>query len=82
MQLGSDAVHIYDPLHRDAASERSIRNGGSRGTIGDWLSIDGAVSDRLRERSHGSRQVINLEPLKKLEDGFVVVEIVIHWIIH
>lgn len=57
-----------------------VRNCGGGGTIGNGLGIDGAVGDRLVERSCGSRQVINLESFEKLEDSFVVVEVVVHYI--
>lgn len=81
MQSGSGAVYIYNPMHPCVASEHLVRSGSDGSTISNGLGIDGAVSDRLGERSRGSRQVINLESLKKLEDGFVVVEIVINCII-
>ncbi|CAG1984556.1 unnamed protein product [Fusarium graminearum] len=73
--------YIYNPMHPCVASEHLVRSGSDGSTISNGLGIDGAVSDRLGERSRGSRQVINLESLKKLEDGFVVVEIVINCII-
>jgi hypothetical protein len=74
-------VRIHDSVHRCSVSERSVCNSSGRGTVGtisNGLGIDGAVSNRLGEGSRRSRQVVNLESLQKLEDSFVVMEIVIN----